>query len=206
MKKILIGSIAGVLAASMSFAITVRHNGAVVGSAAPSFSTTDAGGKSIKLSDFKGKYVVLEWSNPDCPYVHKQYDGGNMQGLQKKYTEKGVEWLTVYSQSVGSHGYYSADKLTEMAKKDGAVSTLVPDSKGTLGRLYGATNTPDMVVIDPEGNVIYSGAIDSDNSPDPDATKTATNYVAAALDASMNGQTVKVAKVRPYGCGIHYAK
>ena len=113
-------------------------------------------------------------------------------------------WLTVFSSADGNNGYYSPGTLNKMAKAKGMSSTLVPDPKGTLGHLYGATNTPDMFVIDPKGDVIYSGAIDSNRSADPESIKTSTNYVAAALDEAMAGKPVTTKSSRPYGCGIHY--
>lgn len=191
-------------AAAISMAVVARHNSVTVGSPAPAFDATDSNGNSIRLSDYKGKFVVLEWSNFNCPYVQKHYDSKNMQSLQKKYTDKGVVWLTVFSTADGSDGYYPSNKLNQMAKAKGMASTLVTDSKGTLGRLYGATNTPDMFVIDPKGDLIYSGAIDNNRSPDPEAIKTSKNYVAAALDEAMAGKPVTTKSSRPYGCGIHY--
>ena len=135
----------------------------------------------------------------------KQYGSGNMQALQKKYTAKGVQWLTVFSSGQGGSGYFTPDKLTAMGKDKKMSSTIVPIRRERLGRLYGATNTPDLFVINPEGKVIYSGAIDSDRSPDPEAIKGATNYVAAALDEAMAGKSVTISN-RPYGCGAHRSK
>lgn len=193
-----------VAAAAISVAAVARHGSATVGSPAPSFDATDTNGNSVKLSDYKGKYVVLEWSNFDCPYVKKHYNSHNMQDLQKKYTDKGVVWLTIFSSPDGMQGYYPASKLNEMAKAKGMSSTLVPDPKGALGTIYHATNTPDMFVIDPKGDLIYAGAIDNNRSSDPSTIKTSKNYVAAALDESMAGKPVTTPTSRPYGCGIHY--
>ena len=193
-----------VAAAAISMAAVARHNSVSVGSPAPSFDATDSNGNAVKLSDYKGKYVVLEWANFDCPYVKKHYNSHNMQNLQKTYTDKGVVWLTVFSSPEGMQGYYPAGTLNSMAKSKGMSSTLIPDPKGALGTIYNATNTPDMFVIDPKGDLIYAGAIDSNRSPDPAAIKTSTNYVAAALDEAMAGKPVTTKSSRPYGCGIHY--
>lgn len=203
------GWILGVAALGVAAFAVARGatNGVTVGAAAPAFEATDSNGKPIKLSDYSGKYVVLEWSNFGCPYVQKHYNSGNMQALQKKYTGKGVEWLTVFSSAEGRQGSYAAEKLNKLAKeKHMASSELIIDSQGKLGRLYGATNTPDMVVIDPSGNVIYSGAIDNMPTPDPEDIKTAKNYVAAALDEAMAGRPVSVKTSRPYGCAIKYSR
>ncbi|HLK15688.1 MAG TPA: thioredoxin family protein [Fimbriimonadaceae bacterium] len=194
-----------VAAAAISMAAIAARSSAAVGSAAPAFDTTDSNGKAVKLSAYKGKYVVLEWANFDCPYVKKHYNSHNMQSLQKTYTEKGVAWLTVFSSPEGAQGYYTPDKLNAMAKEKGMSSTLIPDPKGALGQLYGATNTPNMFVIDPEGKLIYAGAIDDNRSSDPGVIKTSHNYVAAALDEAMAGKPVTTPKSRPYGCGIHYS-
>jgi peroxiredoxin len=193
-----------VAVAAISMAAAARHNSVTVGSSAPSFDATDTNGNSVKLSDYKGKYVVLEWSNFDCPYVQKHYNSHNMQNLQKTFTDKGVVWLTVFSSPDGMPGYYPPAKLNELAKAKGMASTLVPDPKGALGQLYNATNTPDMFVIDPKGDLIYAGAIDNNRSPDSATIKTSTNYVAAALDEAMAGKPVTTKSSRPYGCGIHY--
>lgn len=175
-----------------------------VGASAPNFDAVDATGKAVKLEDYKGKFVVLEWSNFGCPYVQKHYNSGNMQALQKKYTQKGVVWLTIFSSSEGQQGYYKPDQLSKLAVEKKMSSKLVPDADGTIGKLYGAKNTPTMFVINPEGNIIYMGGIDDKATPDPEDIATAKNYVAAALDEAMAGKPVTVTKSRPYGCGIKY--
>jgi AhpC/TSA family len=175
-----------------------------VGASAPTFDAVDSTGKTVKLEDYKGKYVVLEWSNFGCPYVQKHYNSGNMQALQKKYTQKGVVWLTIFSSGEGQQGYYKPADLTKLGVEKKMSSKLVPDADGTLGKLYGAKNTPTMFVINPEGNIIYMGGIDDKATPDPSDLATAHNYVAAALDEALAGKPVAVSKSRPYGCGIHY--
>ena len=188
------------LNAGLSFAETE------VGKAAPEFSLPDTNGKTHSLAELKGKYVVLEWYQPDCPFVRKHYRSGNMQELQKEYTSKGVTWLSIDSSAPGEQGNYPADKLNEIAKQDGASRTaLLLDPAGEVGRLYGAKTTPDMYIIDPKGILVYKGAIDNKRSTDLADVKTATNYVKTALDAVMAGKTVPTTATQPYGCSVKYA-
>ena len=177
-----------------------------VGKPAPNFTLPDTSGKTRSLSDFKGKFVVLEWYQPDCPFVRKHYRSGNMQSLQKEYTAKGVIWLSIDSSAPGEQGNYPAQKLNQIASNDGAARTaLLLDPDGKVGRLYGAKTTPDMYIIDPKGMLVYQGAIDDKRSTDLADVKTASNYVKTALDAVMSGQTVPTASTRPYGCSVKYA-
>ncbi len=177
-----------------------------VGKASPNFSLPDTNGKTHSLADLKGKYVVLEWYQPDCPFVRKHYNSGNMQSLQKEYTAKGVVWLSIDSSAPGEQGNYPAAKLNEFAAKDGAARTaLLLDPDGKVGRLYGAKTTPDMYIIDPNGTLVYRGAIDNKRSTDLDDVKTATNYVRAALDAALAGKPVSTTATQPYGCSVKYA-
>jgi peroxiredoxin len=177
-----------------------------VGKAAPNFSLPDTDGKTRSLADFKGKYVVLEWYQPDCPFVGKHYKSGNMQGLQKEYTAKGVTWLSIDSSAPGEEGNYPAKKLNEIATQDGSARTaLLLDPAGDVGRLYGAKTTPDMYIIDPKGILVYKGAIDNKRSTDLADIKTATNYVKGALDAVMAGKAVPTTATPPYGCSVKYA-
>jgi peroxiredoxin len=179
---------------------------ATIGSAAPEFALTGIDGKAYKLSDFKGKYVVLEWNNLDCPFVKKHYASGNMQALQKKYTDKGVAWLTICSSAAGKQGYYEAADLQEKTKESKLSSTAyLRDADGTVGRIYGAKTTPHMFVINPEGVLVYAGAIDDKPSPDPNDIPKASNYVAACLDESMAGKAVATSATAAYGCGVKYA-
>lgn len=177
-----------------------------IGKPAPNFTLPDTNGKTHSLADLKGKYVVLEWYQPDCPFVRKHYRSGNMQALQKEYTDKGVVWLSIDSSAPGEQGNYPADKLNEFAARDGASRTaLLLDPAGNVGRLYGAQTTPDMYIIDPSGNLVYKGAIDNKRSTDLQDVKTATNYVKSALDALLNGKPVPTNSTRPYGCSVKYA-
>src|SRR2546430_12209982 len=160
-----------------------------VGSAAPDFSLTDAKGKAHSLSQYKGKYVVLEWFNPECPFVKKHYGGGNMQKLQDQYTNKGVVWLTIDSNAPGTEGSITPEQAQKItASWDTHQTALLLDPEGITGRADGAKNTPNMVIINPEGKIAYEGAIDSKASPNPADIPSSTNYVKAALDESLAGR------------------
>src|ERR1700726_1880536 len=195
----------------IAFAVLVSSCGVTlaevqVGKEAPDFALTDTNGKSHHLTDFKGKYVVLEWYQPDCPFVRKHYRSGNMQSLQKEYTAKGVTWLSIDSSAPGEEGNYPAAKLNEISTQDGSARTaLLLDPAGDVGRLYGAKTTPDMYIIDPKGILVYKGAIDNKRSTDLADVKTATNYVKGALDAVMAGKPVPTTATQPYGCSVKYA-
>ena len=176
-----------------------------VGSAAPDFSAPDANGKTQSLAEYKGKYVVLEWFNPECPFVKKHYGGGNMQKLQQDYTGKGVVWLTIDSNAPGTEGNITADqakKIMDSWKTKQTALLLDPESR--VAKLYGAKNTPNMVVIGPDGKIVYEGAIDSNASPNPADIPSSTNYVKAALDEALGGKAVSNAQTKPYGCHITY--
>jgi peroxiredoxin len=176
-----------------------------VGSAAPDFSLSDANGKTHSLSDEKGKYVVLEWFNPECPFVKKHYGSGNMQKLQSEYTGKGVAWFSIDSSAPGYEGNMTREQAQKIMKKWNTKQTaLLLDPEGKAGRSYGARNTPHMFIINPEGKIIYEGAIDSKATPNPDDIASSTNYVKAALDESMSGKPVSNSNTRPYGCSVKY--
>jgi len=175
------------------------------GKPAPKFELPDTKGNTIKLSDYKGKYVVLEWFNHGCPFVRKHYDSGNMQKLQKAYTGKGVIWLSICSSAPGKQGNCSASEHNTMfAEKHAAPTAVLMDVDGKVGHLYGATSTPDMFIIDPKGILIYAGAIDDTPGTDITEISTAKNYVKQALDESMAGKPITTAHTRPYGCFVHY--
>ncbi len=178
-----------------------------VGDTAPDFTATDSNGQSHTLSAYRGKFVVLEWHNRDCPYTHKHYASGNMERLQQKWTARGVEWFTVISSAPGTQGYVTADEENAYVKEVHAAPTAVLlDPEGKLGRLYGAKTTPHMFVIDPTGKLIYDGAIDDKPTTDAADVASAHNYVDAALTAAMAGQPVEVSATRPYGCSVKYAR
>ncbi len=176
-----------------------------VGSAAPDFSLADAKGETHSPSQYKGKYVVLEWFNPECPFVKKHYGSGNMQKLQGEYTSKGVVWLTIDSNAPGSEGNLSADAASKvMTGWKTRQTALLLDPEGKAGRAYGAKNTPNMVVINPEGKIVYEGAIDSKATPNPADIPSSTNYLKAALDESLAGKPVTTSTTKPYGCSVKY--
>src|SRR5438477_681300 len=176
-----------------------------VGAAAPDFSLPDAGGKTHRLSEYKGKYVVLEWFNPECPFVKKHYGGGNMQKLQGEFTGKGVVWLTIDSNAPGTEGSITAEqakKIMDSWKTKQTALVLDPESK--IAKLYGAKNTPNMVIINQDGKIVYEGAIDSKATPNPADIPSSTNYVKSALDESLGGKPISNAQTKPYGCHITY--
>jgi hypothetical protein len=177
-----------------------------VGQPAPAFTATDTSGKTVSLADFKGKHVVLEWVNPGCPFVQKHYNSANMPGTQKEVTGKGVVWLAVNSTHTGASDYMAPAALAGwMQQKGGAPTATLMDADGTLGRAYGARTTPHMYVIDPQGKLVYAGAIDSKPSTNPADIKTATNYVKQAVGESLAGKPVGVATTRAYGCSVKYS-
>lgn len=189
------------LLGSLSFA---QSASAAIGQPAPDFTAVDTAGKSHKLSDFKGKTVVLEWTNPNCPFVRKHYSG-NMQSLQTEATAKGVVWLAINSTETASGDYLPPAKLVAWNTEKQAVPTaLLMDESGKIGTLYGAKTTPHMYLINPRGQLVYAGAIDSVPSARVDDIKTATNYVRQALTESLGGKPVSVATSRAYGCSIKY--
>ena len=177
-----------------------------VGAPAPGFSLAGADGKTHSLGDFKGKYVVLEWFNPGCPFVQKHYKSDNMQNLQQQFTGKGVAWLTIDSSAPGSQGHLTAEEAKKQMSEWNMHSTaLLLDPNGQVGHEYHATNTPHMFVVDPSGKLIYEGAIDSKASYDPADIKGSTNYVATALNEAMAGKPVSTSQTKAYGCSIKYA-
>jgi len=202
MKKA-IASVA-LLVAALALAVSTTR-AARVGEKAPDFTATDTNGQTHKLSDYAGKYVVLEWTNKDCPYTRKHYSSGNMQNLQREWTAKGVVWLTVQSSAPGEQGYVTAPQENAYVKQANAAPTAVfLDPSGALGHLYNAKTTPDMYVINPQGILIYEGAIDDHASADSSDIKSSKNYVSAALGEAMAGKQVSVATSQPYGCSVKY--
>lgn len=191
---------------AFNLALTVSALAVVPGSAAPDFKGTDSNGTQQTLSQYKGKYVVLEWANQGCPFEQKHYLSGNMESLQKKWTDKGVVWLSVISSAPGQQGYVSPAEENDYLKKMKAAPTAaILDPSGTIGRLYGAKTTPHMFVIDPTGKLIYQGAIDDKPSPDPNTLKGARNYLEEALTSAMAGKPVPTTSTRSYGCSVKYA-
>ena len=200
-KRFLI-SIVGVLAVLIAFSAAWA---ARVGQSAPDFTATDTNGKVHKLSEYNGKFVVLEWSNRGCPYTQKHYSSGNMQRLQREWTGRGVIWLTVISSAPGKQGYVTASEENAYLKQVNAMPTAVLlDPTGTLGHLYDAKTTPHIFIISPQGTLIYNGAIDNHPTIDLADVKGAQNYVSAALDEATSGKPVSTPTSRPYGCSVKY--
>jgi peroxiredoxin len=188
------------------FAVTIAASAASVGDPAPEFTGTDSHGQPHRLSDSKGKFVVLEWTNNGCPFTRKHYESGNMQNLQKEWTARGIVWLTILSSAPGKQGYMTAsEENAYMDRVHAAPSAAILDPTGAIGRLYEAKTTPDMYVIDPSGKLIYSGAIDDHPTPDVSDVPLSKNYVSAALTEAMSRQTIAVTHTRPYGCGVKYS-
>ena len=179
---------------------------AKVGDAAPDFTATASSGKTYRLSSNLGKYVVLEWHNNGCPYVGKQYNSGNMQRLQKEWTAKGVVWFTILSSAPGKQGYVTASEENGYLEKMHAAPTAaLLDPTGEIGHLYDAKTSPQMVVINPQGIVIYDGAIDDKPTTDLADVPGATNYVNLALEEAMAGKKIETPATRPYGCSVKYS-
>ena len=200
MKRYSIGLILGLVMMFSAAAFAAR-----VGDPAPDFTATDSNGKAQKLSDYKGKFVVLEWTNQGCPYTRKHYESGNMQKLQKEWTQKGVVWFTVVSSAPGAQGYVTAEQENDYVKKVNAAPTAVLlDPKGDLGHMFAAKTTPHMFIIDPSGKLIYNGAIDDHPTTDVSDIGSSKNYVSTALEEAMSGKPIAEAATRPYGCSVKY--
>ncbi|MCX6969849.1 MAG: thioredoxin family protein [Verrucomicrobia bacterium] len=180
---------------------------AEVGEPAQNFTLKSAAGKEVSLSDFKGKVVVLEWTNPGCPFVKKHYGSGNMQKLQKDATAKGVVWLSICSSAPGKQGNMSAGDAAKASAENGSAATAyLLDEDGKVGQLYGAKRTPEMYVINKDGTLVYHGAIDDKKTPDPADIAGAKNYVAAALDDVLAGKPVSTPQTEAYGCSVKYGE
>ena len=172
---------------------------------APEFKLTGSNGSEHSLSDFKGKIVVLEWINYDCPFVKKHYDSKNMQSLQEKYTKEGIIWLAICSSNKGKQGNFSVEEINKRTNEHGAKFTAyLIDEDGKVGKMYGAKTTPHMYIIDKSGMLVYAGGIDDIASTDVDDIQDAKNYVASALDELLAGKEVSVQSSTPYGCSVKY--
>jgi peroxiredoxin len=194
-----------VVLASLLFAATAASAAVKVGEPAPDFTLSGADGKSHSLSAYKGKYVVLEWTNHECPFVKKHYKSGNMQAQQKELTGKGAVWLSIVSSAPGEQGHVDAAKAKELTTSRGAAPTAVLlDPSGEVGRKYDAKTTPHMYIVAPDGKLIYMGGIDSIPSADADDIAKATPYVKVALGEAMAGKPVTNASTKPYGCSVKY--
>ncbi len=173
---------------------------------APDFTLTDTNGRTHRLADYRGRTVVLEWLNYECPFVRKHYGAGNMQSLQSRYTEQGVVWLAIVSSAPGEQGHYENAQMNRLASDRNARQTaILMDPTGVVGRAYGARTTPHMFVINRGGEIVYNAAIDERPSPAPATRRGARNYVSEALDAVLAGRRVPLARTQPYGCSVKYA-
>jgi len=203
-RELLIG--AAVLSAATLVGVPRAHAAPSVGKPAPAFTAASTTGPNVSLGDQRGKLVVLEWTNHDCPYVRKHYETGNMQALQREAVGQGVVWLTLISSSPGTQGFVSAGEANELTEKRKAAPTAVLlDPTGTVGKAYGATNTPHMYVITREGVLAYMGAIDDRPTTRRADVQGANNYVKAALAAVAAGQPVATPITRAYGCTVKYS-
>jgi hypothetical protein len=198
-------SVLSVLAAWILFGVAASAGAVVSGVAAPGFTITDTSGRAVTLADYKGKYVVLEWTNPECPFVRKHYSSGNMQALQKEWGNRNVVWLSINSTNASSFEFKTPREMSDWMKTQGAApsATLLDSTSGTA-RAYAAKTTPHMFVVDPGGTIVYAGAIDDKRSANPADAKTANNYVRAALAEAMAGKPVTIASTTPYGCSVKY--
>jgi AhpC/TSA family len=193
------------IVAAAVFCASPMARAARVGERAPDFSVADTNGKVEKLSDYAGKFVVLEWSNRGCPYTQKHYSSGNMQRLQREWTQRGVIWLTVISSAPGKQGYVTAaDENSWLKQINAAPTAALLDPMGTLGHLYDAKTTPQMFIINPQGTLVYDGAIDDKPTTDRADIGRAKNYLSQALEEGMAGKAVSTPTSRPYGCSVKY--
>ena len=187
------------------FGVTTFAQTAKLNEQAPDFKLVDSNGKEHSLSDLKGKIVVLEWINFDCPFVQKHYNSKNMQSLQLKYTKKDIVWLTICSSAEGNQGNFSNDEINKRIKNHNAkMSAYLTDADGKVGKMYGAKTTPHMYIIDKDGKLDYAGGIDDKASTDTDDIKDSKNYVATALDELLAGKNVSLQSSKPYGCSVKY--
>lgn len=186
-------------------AAPVWAGAAAIGAPAPDFTLTDAQGHPRRLADFKGTYVVLEWLNPECPFVRKHYGTGNMQALQQELTGQGVTWLSINSSAPDKQGHLTPATAQAFINDQASAATAVLlDPTGEVGQRYGAKTTPHMFLVNPEGTLIYAGAIDDKPSADPADVAGATNYVRQALQEAQRGQPVSFAETKAYGCSVKY--
>ena len=178
---------------------------AIVGKPAPNFTLPDVNGKRVSLSAFRGKTIVIEWNNPECPFVRKHYGSGNMQKTQEAAAKDGMVWLTINSSAPGNQGHVTGAQAKAYLAKAGARPTAyLLDPDGVVGKRYDAKTTPHMFIVNKAGTLVYAGGIDDKPSPNPADVKTARNYVLAALSELKQGKPVSVATSRPYGCAVKY--
>ncbi len=208
MMKKLFGIVAIAALAFVGLSTNASAEGVVTGEAAPNYSFTDVNGVNHNLADFKGKTVVIEWNNMECPFVKKFYKNGDMQRFQKETlgNYENAVWIAVNSSAEGKQGAYDSieEAKADIAAKDFSGTAYVLDPTGEFGKLFNAKTTPHMFVIDAEGTIAYQGAIDSERSADPDDITSSENYVIAAVDALSKGQAIATTETQPYGCSVKY--
>ncbi|AMM26773.1 alkyl hydroperoxide reductase [Variovorax sp. PAMC 28711] len=197
---------AAAVALGATFLMGANANAApAVGQRAPDFVAVDTRGQPHKLSDFAGKFVVLEWTNPGCPFVKKHYGSGNMPATQKAATGQGVVWLAINSTERAASDYLKPAALDGWMKEhDAAPTAMLMDEDGVIGQAYGARTTPHIFIIDPKGTLVYAGGIDSIASARPADIPAATNYVKQALGEALGGKPISAATTKPYGCSVKY--
>jgi peroxiredoxin len=205
MKRVFKAMLPALASLFLILSLLAKAGEAPVGQTAPNFTLTDSYGNKHSLSDYKGKIIVLEWVNHDCPFVMKLYNSSKMQELQKTYTGKGVIWLSMNSSAPGKQGYRTPEQANELTKqKKAAPTALLIDSEGEVGKLYGAKTTPHMFIINKDGILVYNGAIDDIRSTNVDDVAKAKNYVQLALDELLAGKEVSIKTSQPYGCSVKY--
>lgn len=178
-----------------------------IGAQAPAFTVTDDGGRTVALSDYAGKFVVLEWHEKGCPYVTKHYRNGHMQRVQQAWMKRGVVWLLITSSAEGNHSYLTpAESRAYLASIDAAPTSHLLDTNGSVGRQYGVTTALHTVIVGPDGTVVYTGAIDDKPTTSGADLATARNYVSEALTLALSGKAVQTPGTTPYGCSVHYAR
>ncbi len=193
------------LSLALSFISAQGADAVETGSAAPQFTANDINGKEHSLESYKGKIVILEWTNPGCPFVRKHYDSGNMQATQKLAIDNGAVWLVINSSAEGQQGHLNEDEAKAQQEKDkGNETAYILDHDGTIGRLYGATTTPHMFIINADGNIAYHGAIDSKPTATVADIETAQNYVKSALESLFKGDSPEITESKAYGCAVKY--
>jgi len=196
----------GFFAALLMFCVSAGVTAVEIGKPAPGFTLPDSNGNQQSLAAHRGSYVVLEWTNHDCPFVRKHYGTGNMQKLQKDATKSGIVWFSIISSAPGEQGHVSSEQANALTRdRDASPSAVLLDPGGNVGKMYGARTTPHMYIVDPQGMLIYMGGIDDKPSTRPSDVETARNYVRVALAEAMDGKPVSEAVTRPYGCSVKYA-
>lgn len=191
---------------TLSISLSTAAEKAVLGKAAPNFTLVDSKGGMHSLDNFDGKWVVLEWINFDCPFVVRHYKESNMQKIQKQYTDKGVIWLGICSSAPGKQGHFDNNEINKRLSEMGVnMTAYLIDEDGTVGKKYEAKTTPHMFIVNPEGELVYQGAIDSIRSTDIADNAKAENYVIKALDEGMAGKAISIKTSTPYGCSVKYA-